>query len=149
MGKMEERQRQELLQLEQMQKTQFNDFTAAWDQYMIDYELAAYQSIERMKKEHSYELETLKTSTLSGLARYKMSKKLVEYRGFESMQFAAKNYDGASKYKRLADELEVMERKEQEEKMILGRSNVEAKLKKTHFTQLSSLLKRIQRDRDE
>ena len=82
-----------------MQKSQFNDFTAAWDQYMIDYELAAYQSIERMKKEHSYELETLKTSTLSGLARYKMSKKLVEYRGFESMQFAAKNYDGASKYK--------------------------------------------------
>lgn len=43
------RQREELIHLERIQRTQFEEFTSAWDQYMMDYEIAAYESIERMK----------------------------------------------------------------------------------------------------
>lgn len=60
---------------------------------MIDYELAAFQSVERMKKEHQYELNKLKESFINSPRRYKRSKKVVELRQFEAKTFAAKNYD--------------------------------------------------------
>ena len=42
-------QEEELLSIENAQKSQFLDFTAAWDNYMTDYEATAYMSLEKLK----------------------------------------------------------------------------------------------------
>jgi hypothetical protein len=101
-----------------LQRTQFEEFTSAWDQYMIDYEMAAYQSVERMKKEHAFEIDYLKQDFMSSPRRYKPSKKLVEFRSQEAKTFSAKNYDGATYYKQMAIKQEQQERMAHEEKMI-------------------------------
>ena len=69
---------------------------------MIDYEMAACQSVERMKKEHQYEIDVMKQTFMSSPRRYKPSKKLVEFRQQEAKTFSAKNYDGATYFKQMA-----------------------------------------------
>lgn len=48
---MEVKQRDELLQIEAIQRSQFEEFTNAWDEYMQSYEITAIESIERLKSE--------------------------------------------------------------------------------------------------
>ena len=47
-------QEEELLRIENAQKAQFLDFTAAWDNYMTDYEATAYISLEKLKVQRQY-----------------------------------------------------------------------------------------------
>lgn len=54
---------------------------------MIDYELAAYESVERMKQEHLAELNYLKDDFNQSPRRYPVSKKVVEFRSFEKTTF--------------------------------------------------------------
>lgn len=56
---MEDKQRQELVHIEAMQRMQFEEFTRAWDQYMASYEQTAFQSIEKLKAEQHMELLNL------------------------------------------------------------------------------------------
>jgi hypothetical protein len=54
---------------------------------MIDYELAAYESVERLKREHITELSYLKNDFDQSPRRYPVSKKVVEFRSFEKTTF--------------------------------------------------------------
>jgi len=101
---------------------------------MIDYELAAFQSVERMKKEHQSEINYLKQDFASSPRRYKMSKKIVDFRATELKTFQTKNYDGATYYKHLADKLERQERQEHNEKMMSIFNNEEQRLRKMQAT---------------
>ena len=101
---------------------------------MIDYELAAYESVERLKREHITELSYLKNDFDQSPRRYPVSKKVVEFRSFEKTTFQTKNYDGATYYKHLADSLEVQERKKHDEKLATVFNNEEQRLKKMQST---------------
>ena len=48
--------------------------------------------------------------------KYNRSKKLTSYRAMEQKHFSTKNYDGATYFKYLADELEEFEKMTQDEK---------------------------------
>ena len=49
-------QEQELATIEAAQKAQFEEFNKAWDKYMADYEVAAFESVEQLKERHLQEL---------------------------------------------------------------------------------------------
>ena len=53
---MREAQQQELLAVEEAQRLQFGEFSAAWDRYMADYEATAFESVERLKEKHVREV---------------------------------------------------------------------------------------------
>lgn len=52
MNRMEHKQKNELLYIEQIQREQFAEFTEAWDSYMSEYEMQAAEGIEKLKSEH-------------------------------------------------------------------------------------------------
>ena len=54
--RMEIKQRDELLQIEAIQRNQFQEFTDAWDDYMQSYEQTAIESIRRLKSEQESEV---------------------------------------------------------------------------------------------
>ncbi len=116
---------------------------------MIDYELAAYQSVEKMRKEHVQEIRYLQSDFASSPRRYKKSKKVVDFRVSEQKTFKVKDYNGATYYKHIADQLEQKERQEHEEKLNSLFNREEQRLRKMQSTQINNLLQRIQRDRDE
>ena len=49
-------QEQELVTVETAQRSQFLEFSQAWDNYMSDYEATAYLSLEKLKEKHLMEL---------------------------------------------------------------------------------------------
>ena len=67
----------------------------------------------------------------------------------EQKHFSTKNYDGATYFKYLADELEEFEKLTQLEKDQQKYERVETQMVKKQTTFMSNFLKRIQRDRDE
>ena len=78
---MEEKQREELIQIENIQRSQFEEFTNAWDDYMTQYEQAAFESIERLKSDHEMEVLGLRDSCVGGETsrgqKFTTSKKLI------------------------------------------------------------------------
>lgn len=50
-------QEQELQSIENAQKSQFLEFSQAWDNYMSDYEATAYLSLEKLKEKHLLEFQ--------------------------------------------------------------------------------------------
>lgn len=53
---MRQAQEQELATVENAQRSQFLEFSAAWDNYMSDYEATAYLSLEKLKEKHLLEI---------------------------------------------------------------------------------------------
>ena len=49
-------QEKELLNIENAQKLQFQEFSEAWDKYMRDYEGTAFELIEQLKNKQEQEL---------------------------------------------------------------------------------------------
>lgn len=137
------------MQIEQIQRHQFEEFTHAWDDYMAQYESTAIESIERLRSEQENEIFGLRQKHDYSPKKHNRSKKLTQYRTLENKHFQTKNYDGATYFKYLADELEEYERLTQHEKDEQRYGLNEAKLIKRQTTFMSNFLKRIQRDRDE
>ena len=50
--------------------------------------------------------------------KFSRSKKLTQYRAMEQKHFSTKNYDGATYFKYLADELEQLEREAHQDKIL-------------------------------
>ena len=50
---MRQAQEQELITVEAAQRSQFLEFSGAWDNYMSDY---AYLSLEKLKEKHTLEI---------------------------------------------------------------------------------------------
>ncbi len=89
-------QEQELLTIENAQKTQFIEFSQAWDNFMADYESTAYLSLERLKEKHQQELDLAKDKIRKEQKiRLKFSKKLMETRKRIKVLSGLKKYDEA------------------------------------------------------
>ena len=116
---------------------------------MSQYEATAIESIERLNAEQHNELIMLRQKFNGSARKYTRSKKLTQYRALENKHFSTKNYDGATYFKYLADELEEFEKLAQDEKEEQKYERNEQHVIKKHTTFMSNFLKRIQRDRDE
>ena len=95
------------------------------------------------------ELYDLRLQYQQSPRKFTKSKKLNNYRNLERKNFSTKNYDGASYFKYLADELENFERVAEEEKHLVKFERQENLIKKKQEGFMNNFLKRIQRDRDE
>jgi hypothetical protein len=140
---MGDKQKQELVHIEAMQRMQFDEFTRAWDQYMAQYEQTAFNSIDRLKKEQEVEILNMRQVFTMSPGKYTKSKKLNNYRTMEKKTFAAKNYDGASYFKYLADELETFERLAEGEKHREKFEKHERLIRKRQDTFMNNFLKRV------
>eukprot|EP00347_Sterkiella_histriomuscorum_P009275 403341831 len=143
-------QKTELELIEQSQQQQFLEFSAAWDQYMSDYEAAAYKSLEKLKQKHDDEIVQLQiVMKEQNPVKYNLSKELMELRNFEKKHFALKEYDKAEHFKKQADRMEAEERSKCDQQAQDKIDREVTKLRGKQQSALNSLLKRIQRDRDE
>lgn len=112
-------QKNEIATVENAQKVQFNEFSKAWDEYMADYENAAYESIERMKEKHLKEIEEFRQNfNLQFKVKSKCSKELLEYKKQEKIFFSIKDYDKAEHFRNLANAKEKEEREEMEMQLL-------------------------------
>lgn len=116
---------------------------------MSQYEATALHSIERLKSEQENEIFMLRQQFDKFPQKFTGSKKLSQYRALENKHFTTKNYDGATYFKYLADELQEFEKLTQREKDEQNYERQEAQLIKKQTTFMTNFLKRIQRDRDE
>lgn len=116
---------------------------------MVDYESAAYTSVQRMRENHDLEVVSLRNDFMNKYHHLNLSKKCCNLRLQEKKCFAAKEYMKANQLRQQADELEIIEIQMHQEKINQSLEKEENKLRKTQSMKLNSLLRRIQRDRDE
>ena len=143
-------QDQELQNVENTQKSQFAEFSAAWDNYMAEYEATAYRSLEKLKEKHMLEFQTFREKVLrEARSRAKHSKELLELRKKEQTLAKQGIYDQAEAVKHKADQLEEWERARNEAQIEQIAEKRETQLRRLQQLALAALLKRIQRDRSE
>jgi hypothetical protein len=53
-----------LVTVESAQRSQFLEFSGAWDNYMSDYEATAYLSLEKLKEKHELEIRNKREQIL-------------------------------------------------------------------------------------
>jgi hypothetical protein len=116
---MEEIQHQELLYVESIQRTQFSEFTEAWDVYMSEYEANAFHSIDRLRQDQLSELNAFREGYPQAAERYRPSKQLLDMTLMERKSFGVKLYDRATEYVRIAEQMEVQERDHHYQKIIV------------------------------
>ena len=81
MQNMRQAQESELTTVESAQRSQFLEFSQAWDNYMSDYEATAYLSLEKLKEKHLLEISQLIERTRKEYkVKLKFSKELMEMR---------------------------------------------------------------------
>ena len=143
-------QEKELINIESAQKLQFEEFSQAWDQYMRDYESTAFELIEQLKLKQAQELILHEERvTKAFLVRQSDSKDLIEMRKQEKIFFSVKDYDKANTMKIMVSEQEKFETQVMEDNLQVSLVREMEKLRQKHQQSLQTLLKRIQRDREE
>ena len=118
---------------------------------MADYEAAAFESVEQLKERHVGELQELSQRVASDPAsvKTKWSSQLLEMRRQEKIFFSVKDYEKAEQYRQAADGMEAEERMGGEQQLQEELLKQERNLRKRQQMALATLLKRIQRDREE
>mmetsp|Transcript_19275 Transcript_19275/g.18419 ORF Transcript_19275/g.18419 Transcript_19275/m.18419 type:complete len:144 (+) Transcript_19275:121-552(+) len=117
---------------------------------MADYEAAAFESIERLKEKHLLEVNDLHEKVRNNFKiKHKLSKELMDMRKQEKIFFSVKNYDQAERLRIKADFLEQKEKEDAEMQLEEQIAKQEKVLRQRQQMALATLLKRIQRDRDE
>ena len=143
-------QEADLKKLEESHQTQFQEFSAAWDVSMADYESTAYSSLEKLKEKHMIEYQEFHEKVMrEARGRMKPSKELLALRQKELVLARQKRYHDAEEIKDRADRLEEWERSKSETAVQEISNNKEKKIKKEQQQALAALMRRIQRDRDE
>ena len=129
---------------------QFQEFSEAWDKYMRDYETTAFELIEQLKVKQEQELALYEEKvTKAFLVKQSDSKKLIEMRQQEKIFFSVKDYDRAQAMRQLIASQEQLETEVMEENLRVTLFREMEKLRQKHQQSLQTLLKRIQRDREE
>ena len=72
-------QEKELLNIENAQKLQFQEFSESWDKYMASYEATAFELIEDMRQKQDHEQQAL-LDKIRREMKYKPHKDLVTLR---------------------------------------------------------------------
>ena len=118
---------------------------------MADYEAAAFESVEQLKERHVAELQELSQRIVSdpNSVKTRWSSQLMELRRQEKIFFSVKDYEKAESYRQAADALEAQERMSNEQGLHEELLKQERNLRKRQQMALATLLKRIQRDREE
>lgn len=153
-----ERQRQlvlhaqlhEMREVEQAQKQQFLEFSAAWDRYMADYESTAYMSLERLRERHAAEFSAYEEK-LRWMPNYqaKFSREFLELRRKQHALAKLGHYAEAQHVKITAQNLEKWETAKNTSEHQERIRRLEQRLRQRQQRALAALLKRIQRDRGE
>ena len=147
---MEQAQQLELIHVEQIQRQQFQEFTDAWDSYMGEYEHNAFQSVERMKTDQNDEVNEFRQTFLQRVSnRYQLSRKIIDVKTMERKAFSSKLYEQAEQHSQVAEQMEINERQQHYQKILVQMEKEEERLKIKMTGFMNTLLKRIQRDRDE
>lgn len=143
-------QEKELVNIESAQKLQFAEFSNAWDQYMREYEATAFELIEQLKIKQEQELVLHEEQvTKAFLVKQSDSKNLIEMRKQEKIFFSVKDYDKANAMRNMIKDQEVHETDVMNQNLEQTLMREMEKLRQKHQQSLQSLLKRIQRDREE
>ena len=143
-------QEKELLNIESAQKLQFEEFSQAWDQYMRDYEATAFELIEQLKVKQEQELVLHEEKvTKAFLLKQSDSKNLIQMRQQEKIFFSVKDYDKANVMRGMIKDQEHYETEVMNENLQMTLVREMEKLRQKHQQSLQTLLKRIQRDREE
>ena len=117
---------------------------------MADYEAAAFESVEQLKERHMSELAEMSQQIAEqSQSRAHWSRELLELRRQERIFFSVKEYDRAEQIKLKADRLEARERESTNVHVTNELVKHERLLRKRQQLALGTLLKRIQRDREE
>jgi len=116
---------------------------------MQDYETAAYESLRKLREKHDVERVELRQEILSRYHTFTLSKRCCEMRDQERRHFLVKEYVKANALRQEADELEILEIQKHQQSINEKVEREEDKLRKHQQLQVNSLMKRIQRDRDE
>lgn len=130
---------------------QFNDFNAAWDKYMEEYDNMAQVYIQQMTERHAIVLLEYQRKLRADLATKppKWSKELLEWRRRQHVLARGKSYSEAQKIKKIADRAEEKERRDLEDAQAIIFARKEAKYRLVQQGELQALLKRIEARRKE
>ena len=126
------------------------EFSAAWDNYMSDYEATAYLSLEKLKEKHQLEIQQLH-ERLRAEASQKTthSRRLMELKDKTRKLMFSKRYEEAELLQLQCQQMEQEEAETAQESLEENIEKQEALLRQRQQQALSALLKRIQRDRNE
>lgn len=127
-------------------------FNEAWDQYMSEYEEAAYHSLQQLNQQNRAEINDLRSRIVADypIVGKPINKKIIEYKNKEKALTMLKRYDAAERVKRkreLLEETDMNNFIRQDIQKLIDRE--ETKLRIKHDSALTALIKRIQRDRNE
>lgn len=115
---MRQAQEQELSTVENAQRSQFLEFSAAWDNYMSDYEATAYLSLEKLKEKHLLELSQLQERIKREFkGKIKLTKELMDMRKQVLILISTKQIEDAERLKNECDVREVAERSDADQQM--------------------------------
>ncbi|KAJ0398369.1 hypothetical protein ATCC90586_000706 [Pythium insidiosum] len=130
---------------------QYNDFNAAWDQYMEEYDRMAKAYVKQMKEKHAQDLRDFQDKLQREIVERppKFSKELIEWRRRQHRLAQQKSYSEAQEIKKVADEMEDEERARMTEELQAIFLRKEAKLRQQQQAELQALHKRIDGRRKE
>jgi len=146
---MRSRQIAERLGVEEAHMLEFQQFNAAWDKKMADYEKHAAELIQSMKERHAREVREFQAKLMERQQRPKFSKELLDLRRIQEHLAKAKDYTEAHKMKLKADALEAWELEKFQNIKQQEIFQKEAKYKQSKQAELLALQKRIQTGREE
>jgi hypothetical protein len=82
--------------VESAQRSQFLEFSGAWDNYMSDYEATAYLSLEKLKEKHELEIRQIREKIRQEhLHKIVYSKQLMELKDKVRKLTFSKRYEEA------------------------------------------------------
>ena len=130
---------------------QFDEFNASWDQYMEEYDRMSQMYVQQMQERHATQLEELRNSIMNDATERpaKYSKELLDWRRKEKILAKQKAYAEAQKIKRIADELEIKERRSGNSGLQRSIKVKEERMRKDHTREFDVLLKRVSARRQE
>lgn len=93
-------QQRELVNIENAQRIQYQEFGDAWDKYMQDYEVTAFDLVEQLKVKHLQEIDEMRGyMTEKFYNDHRWSKQIIELRKQEKIYFSVRDYVNAEKVK--------------------------------------------------
>ncbi|CAM9583294.1 unnamed protein product, partial [Heterosigma akashiwo] len=130
---------------------QYNDFNAAWDKYMEEYDGMAQMYIQQMTERHAVNLLEFQQGLQQEMRDRppKWGRELLEWRRRQHLMARQKNYAEAQKIKKIADQMEERERQAMQQSNAAVFARKEAKFRQQQQAELQALLKRIDARRKE
>lgn len=111
-------QQRELVNIENAQRLQYQEFADAWDKYMADYEKTAFDLVEQLKAKQIHEIDEMrKYMTEKFYNDHRWNKQIIELRKQEKIYFSIKDYVNAEKVKLICQSLEKKEVDDMQEQL--------------------------------